>query len=1053
MELVGRSLSCSWRRVGLLVFAIVSGIGSAVLAEDGIGLVANGDFEQTTDNLPTGWVHNKSLGGDAQIVTGREHVHSGERAVVLKPNRGPGQQYAYAVLYSELAKIEANRRYRATVWVRGTGTFELGFYQYDPQGTFVGSSALGAIRVANTWCPLVLHYGNSPSKVGSVRLALSALNDGSEIFVDDAALQVVDLPKGPEGPPQDDMQADKVGPGIASGWSGPADRMSIELNKEGRYCQRLDTRISGSDLRGSLRQEDYFNYPIASAVGQAIALGMNAPAFAVEPGATQEISFRARANQIRDFIVELRYFDQQGRMFDINSGVAPIIFLGGVRNGRWSTQRCVSRITSPVTASEAKLSFRCTAGGGSLSVDEVTVRTLISPPVHPALFTAEWLALTEENTQEEDAPSAPTPQQRRVIPAASVDPLPLHPQVIETSETLTVLLTNGVRLRLRRQGEKVSGLEEVSLNGVNFRNPQAPPAAPLIETVEGGKYVACLYRGHAVGERGDVTIKTVLQDATGGLDDLDWIFAPHEVKVDNLSYRGFAVSYKFRSGSNHVLRIVDRATWELGGTPIGLTVVDQDTYADQNAFLITENSPYCSGSGVRFVAGECLDYQFAPEGALFAYFEKPCFVRYQRIGTPEFVLLNDSHQFAATSTATTTAKHILFAESGNLDRWLQARDFVYSRARQHAGIAKDTPLPIANVWTDWRELAKIGKKNYYQKIIDDYLPTLAKLGLKRIMIHETWEHGGCSPSDLKINSAFGGEPSLKKLCDAAKVHGMEVIAWNGPGHLWSNAPLLKEHPEFLLKGRGNEPPTTYSWPDVTGVDLSGPWFDYAIDKLRGIRERTGLGGFWLDSYINFTHNVKCATRELEIKQADSLARFHSRIHQLGYVTYTEASSNFGIKSNGLPVSGLDSPAPNWPAAEEFADTSPYAGEWKEGMELRLAEGLMQGDRYFRYIANKCIPFIYWRRFRDHSSWIEKTGAANKAYNAVVQFMDKRKLLPEDKGVLWTSDDGKVEVVFAFTQLNVGVAEGRKAYVSPQLAPVALVGRRFVAEAGKVYIVR
>jgi hypothetical protein len=295
---------------------------------------------------------------------------------------------------------------------------------------------------------------------------------------------------------------------------------------------------------------------------------------------------------------------------------------------------------------------------------------------------------------------------------------------------------------------------------------------------------------------------------------------------------------------------------------------------------------------------------------------------------------------------------------------------------------------------------------------------------------------------------------LKKLCDAAKAKGIEVIAWYGPGHLWTRSPIFKAHPEYLLKGHGGQPPTTYCWPDITGVDLTGPWFDHAVQKLAGIRQRTGLGGFWLDSYINFTHGVKCATREMEIRQAESLARFHVAIQRLGYVTYTEASSDFGIKSNGFPVAGTAAPEPSWPAAEELADTSPYNGGWTENEEICVARGLAGEGRYFRYLANKCVPFIYWPRVAARADWQEALAGANHAYNAVVEFMETRELLPNDEGVQWTSADGKVKAIFAFKNLSAAVAGGMRAYSVPDLRPIdAAPEKRLSAKAGKVYLIR
>ncbi len=1009
------------------------------------GLIVNGDFEATTQAIPPGWTHHTGLGGTAQVVAGAGHVHEGKQAVLLKPKAEPTN--SSTVLFSGRVKIEPGRRYQATAWAKGKGRFELSFYQYSPKRAWKSGAGLGVVRVTDEWQLFTLHYGNPPPEIGFVALVLQASGAGSEVLVDDVSFAVVDSPAGPEGPGNGEVRAKEAGQGRAAGWSGPAQRMRVEPDGKGGFCQRFDARMLADDARGDLKQEDYFNYPVASGVTPPTWLSFNCKPFPVEPGTTQEISFRLRADGIHTFHIKLRYYDRDGKPYDIDSGVRPYFQLGGTRDGTWGYQRFVCRATSPTTAGKAQIEFWCLCGGGSIRVDDLSLKSLVAPPIHPAYFTTEWQELGGA------LPTSRSPI-RRKTPASPAVHLTSKPEVTETPESVEVRLTNGVRLRLRRQGELVLGIDQVSLGSLRFRNPNAPLLAPLVETAEGGKYATCRYRGYEVSARGEVVLRTELTGPAGAGDNLNWYFAPHEVIVAGLTYRGVSVRYSFRSATNHVLQIIDRATWELGGDPIGLTVVDQNSYANRNVFLITEDSPYCSGRGTRFVAGECLDYQFSPEGALFAYFEKPSFVRYQRVGTPEFVIFRDAHQFAATKEATTIWKHVLFADQGSHDLWLKARNFAYARAGKQAGIAKQTPLPLANVWTDWQELAKVGKDKYYQKIIDDYLPAVARCGFKRLLIHETWEHGGCSPSDLAINSKFGGEAALKRLCAAAREKGIEVVAWYGPGHLWAKSPIFEKRPKFLLKGRGDKPPTNYCWPSITGVDLTGPWFDYAIGKLKGIRERTGLAGFWLDSYTNFTHGVKCATRQLEVEQAGALIRFHAAIQQLGYITYTEASSDFGTKSNGLPVGGLDSPEPSWPAPEELVDTSPYSGSWREEHEVRVAEGMAERDRYFRYLANKCVPFIYWRRFRDQPKWQEKIAAANHAYYAAVEFMDTRQLLPDGKGVLWTSADGRVQVMFAFRDQEMSVPKGKRVYLSPELKPVASVAKKTARlKAGNAYLLR
>ena len=95
------------------------------------GLIPDGGFETATGDVPVGWTRHATLGGRVQIATGKEHVHGGGKAVRLTPK--PEPQNASTVLFSDRVKVERGKRYRASVWVKGKGSFSLSFYQYSPK--------------------------------------------------------------------------------------------------------------------------------------------------------------------------------------------------------------------------------------------------------------------------------------------------------------------------------------------------------------------------------------------------------------------------------------------------------------------------------------------------------------------------------------------------------------------------------------------------------------------------------------------------------------------------------------------------------------------------------------------------------------------------------------------------------------------------------------------------------------------------------------------------------------------------------------------------------
>jgi hypothetical protein len=124
---------------------------------------------------------------------------------------------------------------------------------------------------------------------------------------------------------------------------------------------------------------------------------------------------------------------------------------------------------------------------------------------------------------------------------------------------------------------------------------------------------------------------------------------------------------------------------------------------------------------------------------------------------------------------------------------------------------------------------------------------------------------------------------------------------------------------------------------------------------------------------------------------------------------------------------MDNPDdPEFPDPATFYDSSPYTGPWTAAEEKAQAVYLGSGDRYYRYLANKCCPFIYYERMREVPGALDRIGQANRDYDAVVRYMERRILLPalrqaqgavslsnrEERGVQWNYR-GRPRVLFAF----------------------------------------
>ena len=123
--------------------------------------------------------------------------------------------------------------------------------------------------------------------------------------------------------------------------------------------------------------------------------------------------------------------------------------------------------------------------------------------------------------------------------------------------------------------------------------------------VDGGKHVSCRYVSHRVDKDGAVTIRTLLKAADGREDKLDWVFRPVQRRIAGRSYVGFAYRYEVDCLGQAIMHIKDRATWELGGRALGVTVVNQYAYNMDNVFTITRDNTFAGRGGTRFCRRGC----------------------------------------------------------------------------------------------------------------------------------------------------------------------------------------------------------------------------------------------------------------------------------------------------------------------------------------------------------------------------------------------------------------------------------------------------------------
>ncbi len=972
-----------------------------------IPAVVNGSFEEWTKDGPVGWQlnnHPDLAGTWEQSASAR----TGQRAVLLRPG-AKGQCHVYQWHFA----VSPQTIFRAGAWVKGEGQGSLQLYTYDAKQVFNGGWPGVEVALGKDYQPVSFCYVPDRPEVAFVALVLVCSGKSGYAIFDDVtteSLSVEELNRA------SGHVADLAGEVKAGQWSAPAGG-SVALSDGPFAAPAAVCRFAPAtapavafDAKSWWRQSD------GGAVGGLSWAESDGPRFPLHEGVPYEVRFRYRAEDAVSLHFKLRYFDDQGAEVKVGAGECCYHQIGDTRTGSWPWRERSAVAIPPPRARAGRIEVWALPGSGPVGLADVSVRVVAANahmegggPGVPAKDVpakgARPVPVPKPPTRDAVAVNIPARAQTKVITA--------------TGSALEVVLSTGVTLRGAFEGRNFLGLGEVRLGSLLLHAPQAPPWAPLLQGDPVADYDRCELEGGSAGAPGHpdgVTLHLRLVAADGSADELEWRLWPERTRLVDLDAVGFGYSFAATSATRTFHGLTDRTVWGLAGTADGLTVETQQTYALENVFTPTRAGGSVGEGGLRFVHADPFDFQTGPEGSLVTYFERPGFVNKQPAATPWGVRVLDEFRLPWGRRIETGAKVVVFTTGRGPDAWSAARDTAYEIVRAAYGIHRETPLPMVNV-SRLQYDVRPESQTELKRVADEWVPEFKTLGFRRIYLGPLWEGIVCGPDRLEIAGKFGGEAALKYLCDAAHGAGLQVIEWLCPAHLWSESSIFKAHPEYELKGPNGRPPTQYCWPTLRGVDLTTPHWDYYLKSVSGIHDRTGLDGLWLDSYCSFTHFIETADPQFPLRQGDALWRLHGALHKLGLVTYVEGCACYGIKSNGLPANMDDPESPVFPDPNTFYDTSPYTGPWYPEAEKAQAKYLGSEDHYYRYLANKSCVFIYYDAVRDVPGALDRIGQANRDYDAVVSYLERRVVLPDDRGIQWNCN-GKPKVLFTFQDFEL-----------------------------------
>ncbi len=913
--------------------------------------------------------------------------------------------------------------YHGSVWARGEGDLRLLFYEYTegPGQGYISASHSGAIAVDEDWRQYHLYYSKGPNEahIQGLCLAISAGGDGAQITIDDASLDRSPLP---DPPPNllPDRLADADGDGLPDGWHGEAGRLSLEEAGDGITAVRCDATLFSDAYLPPADFHHWWSWPrwgeqhgsgwpaLPRPLGGAYTVLLASEPVPVEPGRRYDVGLLLRHLEVFGEFVGVRWFDEAMETSEFSERIG-YSFQAGYTSD-W--ERYVGRVTSPPDARHASVVVGCKLSSGTLWVAQPSLSPGVGAPRrHEPRFERGPAPLSQGVPEVEEG--GPT-----VIRAPKYEP-----GVYERDGAIIVALDNGVNVHMLLHGEELRGIGEVSCGGLLLRSPKAPPLAPVVQTDPQREHLACIYDGWEERD-GAIVIRSTLHTADGGSDSLEWLLAPTSRVLAGRQYEGLRYGYRVHSEAP-VLRIMDRATWTLGGDPMGLRV-------GRRLYPLSPSSTYCLQAAYRYAAGSSFDYQTGAPGTLVSFLDDYHTALLMRAATPEFVILQDTFLFPEAIEAETTMKNVLFcSEPGGADDWARIRDELYADCRRRFDAPPEVPLEPAAMIIGWGRFRGIGDLHigelpdgperravYYRWVADEVVPRIADLGFKRLMIVLGMSPWDWPNDDLTSIRDEYAEP-FRYLCDAAHRRGVAIITWYATARGKDGAALWEEHPEFIIEAPGGGKARAYYSPKAWPAYLPGGFDDYSLQGLADARERTGVDGLWMDSYSNATHLLTTADFSDCVHQADALLPWHARIEALGYFTCCEGHPH----CLGTPASGWR-PREDWSRfrPEVYYKTAPYLqqpyGEVPSETARFLADERM--FHYYRMLANRCCPILDMGHFGDDAAAMARIASANRDFNAVSDLMQRRRLLG-DAGVEWLSLEGRA--VFAFEPTELPVAPG------------------------------
>lgn len=638
---------------------------------------------------------------------------------------------------------------------------------------------------------------------------------------------------------------------------------------------------------------------------------------------------------------------------------------------------------------------------------------------------------------------------------------------------------NGMALTLDLDGDRFGGIGEVCFNGAPLRSTRLPwtlytesegfdsavrfdtfVLADVRRNADGGAMLVLRARGQWLARAqeadamGEARIKTRRLSAPEAV--FTWTFTPITERIEENEWHGLAMKIGYDCAAAPIHWLMEAATWEIGGSAAGATLIQQDISTMQLEQEVREDGAFSTiekffteGWGGSYPmdmlpraagAGIC-DFQAKDDLALCLFSERPGLTRARidKHAGEDVVHHLDRGYFPLGGKVETAGRKLLvFRAPQPLKRherrnlWLDCFTEVRARIHRNYGFTLEIPEPCSggHLWDV--DLKARGRE--WSKELDRDIPEYSKLGYKQAFIHGVWDSitsdpnppipgNICCPYTFTFAECFGGPAGMKRLNDTAGRAGVRLMQWFS-FHLSKFAPVWKEHPDWVIKEANGDP-----WDGGYQVLWSGRvrsgYGDWFKQQIFDVKNDTGIDGIFWDSYQNL--GVTCIDWGAPDKapQAEEIFLMQAELQRQGFKQRVEVITIFGVSQvatfgfkNNKFRRRLWDDFVNGDQAFALIDNSPSFFVRDESI---IGPDRLSPERYFWMVAHRSVPSI------EADPWGVKKGGTrmpggdqaeayartNHLYNRLVPRMHRLRLQENGTHVVWLDAGGRPAVVWVF----------------------------------------